>query len=482
MAFLKASPWPEKKVPLEQLEQMFLEEYNIIRGGDANIPEDEVIEEAKSALESDIAALKKGGAVIGKGVGFGITGGNNYIEMWNHIQVNGYKNLLDGKTKFVSIANVDGQERKIYHTADEMIKDKLIAVKVNKDGVKTIIALEKRSNPKDASDPKNQKRGKPYPTSSYMSNYIAHWESSVNKKKYLLEPILGGEQGDSAVNPICTTCGNPSFSEKCEKTTEVIVNGHKKRAVCGATRDGYLVPAIMRSVGTLSTFSMAMKLNEDKSLKNIEVCDATKFVAGEKLTIKSEYVRGTDGKMVMENGKSKKSFQGMLMSWIPSDRVINSTMVDSAWRNDKIMVKTPAKELWAKYGQHPVFYFGTLYQMKKKAYYGFYEGWMTDERVQEGDEGMKISIPEHVMELQMKNKFGLKSLVLAVGILSRKPDKDFKAKKPKMQKVIVKAKDGSKTEKELPVFGKPFISISCFIPIVPRLAEEEKVVPKSPSQ
>jgi hypothetical protein len=28
------------------------------------------------------------------------------------------------------------------------------------------------------------------------------------------------------------------------------------------------------------------------------------------------------------------------------------------------------------------------------------------------------------------------------------------------------------------VFGKPFINITCFIPIVPRLAEDEKVVPK----
>jgi hypothetical protein len=172
-------------------------------------------------------------------------------------------------------------------------------------------------------------------------------------------------------------------------------------------------------------------------------------------------------------------FTGDLMNWIPSDRIITCGQIWNAWSKDEIMLRKPAVELWNKFGFQPVFLFCTIFQINKNLYYGNCKAYVIDDTItDEKDDGLMLQIPAHVLKYQIENKVGDKSIALVVGTLSRKQAQDWKTKTKKWKKVTVKGSNGAQHEKSVQIYEKPFISVSCIIPIVTRLSAADKVIPK----
>jgi hypothetical protein len=246
-SFLDAEYWTKQGIDKPQLIEMFRAEYERVKKDNPELPQDEVEINAQEDLKSTIASYKKGGASMGKGVVFGVTGLFDYVRMWKLTQKKAYEDLVDGKKKFVVLyfKDADGKKtKKTYKTAAEMISDKVIKVVTDKSGAKNIIPLDKRGG---------DKRGKVYPESSNIAGFITVWVSSLTKKRYTVEATIGGEQGDSIVNPKCQSCGKDSFEKICKNTVTVLDDkGHKIRKECGADREGYEVPDILDACGTVS--------------------------------------------------------------------------------------------------------------------------------------------------------------------------------------------------------------------------------------
>jgi hypothetical protein len=473
--FLDAEYWTKQGIDKPQLIEMFRAEYDRVKKDNPELPQDEVEINAQEDLKSTIASYKKGGASMGKGVVFGVTGLFDYVRMWKMTQKKAYEDLVDGKKKFVVLyfKDADGKKtKKTYKTAAEMISDKVIKVVVDKSGKKKIIPLDKRGG---------DKRGKVYPESSNIAGFIAVWVSSLTKKRYIVEATVGGEQCDSIVNPKCNECGKDSFEKKCTNTVNVLDDkGHKIRKECGADREGYEVPDILDACGTVSSFALKMKTNDKKELIGIEWAqDQTKIIPGKKLDIKMEFER-KDGKIVKNpQGQAKKVYSGELLNWIPTEMTLNTKMVNDVWNKNKTMTGTEAVKFWGKYGGKAVFLIGTLFDVGKP-YYGTRRGSIIDDTTSaEGDDGQPIKIPDHVFFRQMNGKFGKKSVCLFAGKLDREQNKNFKTKKYETAMVSFKAKDGTVTKEEMPVYAKPYINISCIIPIKAQITDEEKVKPKT---
>jgi hypothetical protein len=473
-SFLDAEYWTKQGIDKPQLIEMFRAEYERVKKDNPELPQDEVEINAQEDLKSTIASYKKGGASMGKGVVFGVTGLFDYVRMWKLTQKKAYEDLVDGKKKFVVLyfKDADGKKtKKTYKTAAEMISDKVIKVVTDKSGAKNIIPLDKRGG---------DKRGKVYPESSNIAGFITVWVSSLTKKRYTVEATIGGEQGDSIVNPKCQSCGKDSFEKICKNTVTVLDDkGHKIRKECGADREGYEVPDILDACGTVSSFALKMKTNDKKELIGIEWAqDQTKIIPGKKLDIKMEFER-KDGKIVKNpQGQAKKVYSGELLNWIPTEMTLNTKMVNDVWNKNKTMTGTEAVKFWGKYGGKAVFLIGTLFDVGKP-YYGSRRGSIIDDTTSaEGDDGQPIKIPDHVFFRQMNGKFGKKSVCLFVGKLDREQNKDFKTKKRQTAKIKRKAKDGTITEEEVPVYAKPYINISCIIPIKPQITEDEKSKPR----
>lgn len=478
--FLKSSEWSEYEIPYDQLRSMFLREYEEIQKDDETLEEDIVVEEAKQCLLSNLQAAKRGGSITGQGSSFGLTKLNNYIGGWRRGQVRAYENLLEGKGPVV-IRNVDGQDC-TYNSAEDMINDRLIKVIKNKDGTKSIIPLEKRS--KENSEYFLKRRGKEYPASSNMANFIAMWDCSLDAKKHVLYPIIGGEQDDSQINPICPQCKHECYKKKCDNMRVIIKNGQKIKEVCGYVRDDFILPDIMKSVGTLQNIAMRVK-TKDKKIDSIEWSDATNLIEGEKLTISIDYERDENGKLIKENGAIKSKYKGTLMRWIPQDSLITSKMVFDAWSTDKKMVQK-GKSFWDRYGGKPVFFFCTINSMKRNAAYSTYRFFGHDEttKFSKDDDGLLLEVPEHVFQYNVKNddgslKFSEKTIALVVGVMSRSQEKNFKTNKFVYESVTFVDKQTNKQyKKNMPVYLKPSIGVSCIIPIKIKLKDEDKVSKK----
>jgi len=472
-SFLDGEYWKKQGIEKPQLVDMFKDEYKRLEKDNPGLSADELEIQAQEDLKGTIAAYKKGGASMGKGIPFGVTGLFDYFRMWKIQQINAYKDLVDGKKKFVRIFYKDADGKKVskdYKSAAEMISDKMIRIAIDKKtGAKTIVPLDRRGG---------EKRGREYGESSNLAMFVAVWESSLTKKRYTIEATIGGEQGDSIVNPKCQECGNLSYGKVCDATVNVLKDGHKVKQKCGAKREGYEVPNILSASGTLSSFAMKMKTNDKKELIGIEWAkDQTKIMVGQKLEIKMDYER-KDGKIVKNAaGGAKKMFSGDLLKWIPSERMITCATVNQVWTKNKTMTSKESTTFWDKYGGHAVFSLCTLFSIGS-VYYGNRRASAIDDTTgAENDDGLGLKIPDHVYFNQMAGKFGKKSLVLVVGKMDREQMKDFKTKKYMTAKI--KIKSGEKiTEKEVPVYAKPYIAVSCIIPIKPQLASDEKVKPK----
>jgi hypothetical protein len=469
---LDAEYWTKQGIDKPQLIEMFKAEYERVKKDNPDLPQDEIEMNAQEDLKSTIASYKKGGASMGKGAVFGVSGLFDYVRIWKATQTKAYEDLVDGKKKFVVLyfKDADGKKtKKTYKTAAEMISDKVVKVVVDpKTGEKKIIALDKRGG---------DKRGKAYPESSNLATFIAVWVSSLTKKKYTVVATIGGEQGDSIVNPKCQSCGKDSFDKVCTNTITVVDGkGHKIKRECGAEREGYEVPNILDACGTLTSFALKMKTNDKKELIGIEWAqDQTKIIPGKKLDIKMEFER-KDGKIVKNpQGQPRKIYSGELMQWIPTEWTVTTKLINDPWVKNKTMTGSEAVKFWEKYGGKAVFLIGTLFDVGK-VYYGNRRGSIIDDTTSaEGDDGQPIKIPDHVFFRQMKNKIGKKSLCVFVGKLEREQNKDFKTKKYQTAKIKRKAKDGTITEEEVPVYSKPYINISCVIPIRAQITEDEMV-------
>lgn len=472
-SFLDDEYWKKQNIDKDQLVQMYQAEYNRIKESDPDLPDDDLEVFAQEDLRSTIAEYKKGGASIGKGVPWGITPLFDYIRMWKQQQVKAYENLVDGSVKFAMIKykDEDGTKKsKKYTTAQQMIDDKLIRIDVDKKtGVKTIVALDRRGG---------KKRGQMYPESGNLAMFIATWESSITKKKYVIEATLGGESDDNVINPKCPNCGTESYESKCTAKINIVKDGHKTKVTCNDEREGYQLPAIMDACGTLSSFSLSMKVNDKKELTGIEWNkDLTKILPGKPLEIKMDYER-KDGKIARdESGKFKKILIGDLLDWVPGGVRINSTMINEVWSKSKTMLSKEAVEFWKKWGDHAAFAFGTLYSIGSP-YYGNRQAVILDDGTKsEVDDGLHLKIPTHVYKKQMENKIGKKSFCLFVGKMEREQARDFKSKKY-LTAIVKFKKEGKVEEKEVEAYAKPYIAVSCVIPIRAQLAEEEKVKPK----
>ena len=449
-SFLETDGWKEYKVGKNQLKEMFLKEYRDNKRDNPDIDNDELIEYAKEDLESVLQNMNKGGNAPGLGVNFGFKKPFDYTGRWSRMQIKAYNDLADGKVKSVELFG------KSYNSIKELVDGKLIRIdKI--DGKNVPVALDKR---------KTEESGYiTYPKSSFMSSFLSYWKCSIDNKKYIVHPIVGGEFNDSQVNPRCPECGKVGWTNECNEILIKTKKGEdgkisKFKVKCNGIRENFIIPELMKNVGQLSTFSLKVKTNEN-SISDIEWSNKNTVVPkGKRLSLKYKIAKDEKGNVVRnKKGKAIKELAGDLMDWIPKSRIITTKKIKDIYKDDNCMIKKTAKSFWDKFGDEPVFHVGRIYQMGETSYYDNRTYYVADETTGK-DDGLMLRVPEFVHKYNVKDVFGEKSTVLTAGFLQREPKKDIKTKKIKWESVKV---DG-KTQKIM-VYNRPYINVTCIIPI-----------------
>jgi hypothetical protein len=73
-SFLDGEYWKKQGIEKPQLVDMFKDEYKRLEKDNPGLSADELEIQAQEDLKGTIAAYKKGGASMGKGIPFGVTG------------------------------------------------------------------------------------------------------------------------------------------------------------------------------------------------------------------------------------------------------------------------------------------------------------------------------------------------------------------------------------------------------------------------
>ena len=449
--FLKGKEWIEKKIPFDELKDMFVKEVKDEIEFDPDAPIDEIVEDAKENLEDTILAMSKGGNTRGTGVIFGIGEPNNYME---------------GKRGFQSWAYKKAKKDNDKDSLAEILSNDNPWVKVDKSGKdEVVIALDTRKKFSTGKD--NPNWGKAYPEHAYLASFISRWKCDLDGKIHTTNIGLGGEgkfgdiPKDNIVNPECPKCGKVGWTRNCDHVENIekveyndgikVTSCHDEK--CNGVRESFVLPRIMESVGCLVTFPLSVTA-ENGELKDVYWSDITINNFSNDKPLKLEYVKDKTG---------LRKLGGSMEKWLPKDRMVTSRDIEDNYE---------------KFEYKPVFYECRIYQLNTTLLYGSMLFWCSDKFTKKDvdDSGIKVLVPEHVYDYCVADKIGVKSRVLVVGVLKHKVKKD------KDKKIVYKEVIDAKTKEKVKVkvYEKPHIEATCIIPIgKPRPPTEEKIVKPS---
>ncbi len=396
MTFLKESPWSDTGWKFEQLQEMFLRDYVEEQRQRPDLGPQDLVDSAKNRFAGTLRALKQGGTSMGMGVVWGLTALNNYAGAWAIRQINEYKSMLKSNP----------EEAK-------KLRGKSVMVRITSDGKEEIIALDTRETFK--SGKVNEKFGSPLPETTYLANFAATWKNSIDGKTYLVFSTVGGEMGgDEVVNPECPVCGTESYTKKCQNQ----ISRGGATISCGGIKLKFIIEDVMNACGKASEFALKLREAEfwdDKAKKKVvrkigpDLDSSTVFLGSKSLVIR--YKKDDSKNFVREGGF--RVLEGDMIDWIPKERILRGKALLKTW------------ESLAESSNRIVFYPCIIYKIEERSTpFKTRNIWCQDDSMNALDEGIQCSIPDHVLEYQVKGKIGTHSEVLIVGALNRRKKKD----------------------------------------------------------